>query len=145
MPDLYEKQKFASFTFKEYKFPSGRIEYIQGYENLSIDKCLVDGVSEDLICVKNIPSFSYLFEDEKHVYYPDFFIKDENIVVETKSEYTFNLHKERNIEKFKAVLNNNNEKDEKNNYKIRVMIYNNKKELIVDKLFTKVEEIVLYF
>lgn len=135
VPELYEEQKYSSFKFKEYVFPSGRIEYIQGYENFSIDKCLEEGIHEDNIVVKNIPTFSYIFEEEKHVYYPDFIIKDgdENIIVETKSIYTYESQLKQNKQKFKSVIENKN--------KLRLMIYDKKEKLIFDKIFENGDEI----
>lgn len=131
VPELFEKQKYSSFKFKKYIFPSGRVEYIQGYENFSIDKCLEEGINENNIIVKNIPTFTYIFEEEKHLYYPDFIIKkdddNENIIVETKSVYTYESQLQQNLKKFKSVIDNKN--------KLRVMIYDRKENLIFDKTF----------
>lgn len=55
--------------------------------------------------VKRCNSIKYLFEEKKKIYFPDFYIEKLNLIVEIKSKYTYNLHKERNIEKQKACEN----------------------------------------
>jgi hypothetical protein len=40
--------------------------------------------------------------DKKKRYYPDFFIKDENIIIEVKSKYTYEVELEKNKLKEKA-------------------------------------------
>jgi len=41
--------------------------------------------------------------DKKHRYYPDFYIPNENKIIEVKSEYTLNRELERNHIKFEAT------------------------------------------
>ena len=47
------------------------------------------------------------YENTNHRYYPDIYIKSENLVIEVKSTYTFNKEKEKNLLKRDSVLNKN--------------------------------------
>lgn len=97
---------------KTYTFPSGKQVYIQGYENFAIDKLLETYSEEDIVVErKNIKDaigkdIIYVDKDNlKHIYFPDIYIKSKNLVIEVKSEYTYNVHKEINLRKRDAVLN----------------------------------------
>lgn len=97
--------------YKDYIFPSGRIEKIQGYEDKAINELLKEGIHEDdiVICDKEIEKFIgeifYEYKDSNHRYYPDIFIKSLNKVIEVKSDYTFERDKIKNLEKEKAIKN----------------------------------------
>lgn len=97
---------------KTYTFPSGKQVYVQGYENFAIDKLLETYSEEDIVVErKNIKDaigkdIMYVDKDNlKHIYFPDIYIKSKNLVIEVKSEYTYNVHKEINLRKRDAVLN----------------------------------------
>jgi len=48
----------------------------------------------------------YIGEDKKsHRYYPDIFIISENKIIEVKSDWTFNLHKNMNLLKKESCIN----------------------------------------
>ena len=52
-----------------------------------------------------MPDIRYITADSKiHRYYPDFFIQGDNLIVEVKSEYTYNKDFEINLLKKKACL-----------------------------------------
>lgn len=102
--------KFLHFKLKDYVFPSSKIVKIQGYEHLTIDYLLSLNYKEDDIVVgrTEIEKFTgkiyYTHKNRQHRYFPDLYIISENKIVETKSEYTFNLHKKINIKKRDACL-----------------------------------------
>ena len=54
------------------------------------------------------PNFniSYIYLSEEKKYLPDFYISSLNLVVEIKSTYYFNLHREKNIKKIESVKDN---------------------------------------
>ena len=52
---------------------------------------------------KDMPEIWYMFEGKKHRYYPDFYIPEENLIIEVKSQWTLDLHKDKNQAKFQAV------------------------------------------
>lgn len=95
---------------KTYAFPSGKEVYIQGYENYAIDLLLKKYPEEDIIVeranIKNeIGDIMYIDKDNKeHIYFPDIYIKSENLVIEVKSKYTYNVHKEINERKRDASI-----------------------------------------
>ena len=46
---------------------------------------------------------NYIFDNKKRRYLPDIFIPKENILIEVKSEWTLQIHPEKNKLKFQAV------------------------------------------
>jgi hypothetical protein len=121
----------SNFTRKQYIFPkTKRIVYVLGYENLALnyllkykEKILNKYIEENEISVYNIPNFKYFDDDNKeHMYYPDIFIKETNLIIEVKSDYTFNKEPRINYIKFKTVS--------KNGYNLKLMIFNDRKKLV---------------
>ncbi|MCK9529502.1 MAG: hypothetical protein M0R77_02900 [Gammaproteobacteria bacterium] len=102
--EFRDKALKNSYKKKEYVFPSGKIEYCQGYEPQMIDWLLSQGYEENDIIVSDIekPEIWYEFDGKKRRYYPDIFIKSENMIIEVKSKYTFTLDKEKNNIKLSA-------------------------------------------
>lgn len=96
---------------KEYTLPSGKAIKLLGYENKFLDEFFLrGGREEDIyntsseISAKIGQIFYYTEDGKKHRYFPDFYIKSENKVIEVKSEYTYNVDKEVNELKKQAVL-----------------------------------------
>jgi len=127
-PEIFEKIVKNSYTGKKYEFPSGKVVRIQGYEGYAIGDLLNENVEEnDLFFGKDIPTFHYLDDDQvHHVYHPDIFVKSLNMIVEVKSDYTYRKELRKNYLKFRNVIKN------KNGYILRVMIYNDKVEIVKD-------------
>jgi hypothetical protein len=79
---------------KAYRFPSGKIVYIQGYEWKCLDELILNRYEESDIIVGNIEIAKYTgclfyeYEGRTHRYYPDIYIISENQVIEVKSTYT---------------------------------------------------------
>jgi len=94
-----------SFNFKEYHWKSGEVSFVQGFEPIVLKELEDYGYTFNDIKVEhnNVPAVEYEFEGKKRRYYPDIFIPKENLIIEVKSEWTYNLEKERNLRKFKAV------------------------------------------
>jgi hypothetical protein len=59
---------------------------------------------------------------KSHRYYPDIFIKSKNKFVEVKSPWIWNLHKNLNLRKIKAVKSQG--------FEIDVLLFNSKGELL---------------
>jgi len=131
LPEIFSKVVKSSFTRKEFIFPkSKRKVYILGYEHLAIqyllkykEKILDRYIEEDEIQVDNISSFEY-FDDnkKKHKYYPDIYILNTNLIIEVKSDFTFNKCPRINHLKCLAVV--------KSGYNMKLMIFNSKEKLI---------------
>lgn len=105
--EIFYKMMTSDYHCTEYKFPSGRIEYCQGYEPRCLDH-LLEIYNEDDIEVgyKGREAIWYPNPDnggKLSRYYPDGFIKSENAIVEVKSDYYYKKDIDKNHAKFKAV------------------------------------------
>lgn len=112
--EIRKKILRSSFKRKPYTFPSGKVVYVQGYEPFCLDMLLkMNYTDSHIICGDissdegiNIPIIDYIREDGKSAsYFPDIYIPVMNIIIEVKSQYTYDKEKERNILKMKATAN----------------------------------------
>lgn len=112
---LWENIDYANNVFngmkkyKEFVFPSGKVVKTQGYENLILVNLITEYSESDIFAGpteirKQIGKIEYTFNDKLSSYYPDIYIKSTNTIIEVKSVYTFNQHKERNLAKEKSCL-----------------------------------------
>ena len=93
-PLIVEKQQKSAFKRKMYTFPSGRVEYIQGYEPFCLDDLLhKENVNEtDIVCdIKLVPRIDYMYNDKQHKYFPDIHIPSQNKLIEIKSAWTYSI------------------------------------------------------
>jgi hypothetical protein len=106
-PIIFEKAKRSMFARKNYTMPSGNTVNVQGYEPFALDWIINEcGIKEDDICVDSleIPTVWYTDQDgRQRRYFPDIYIKSEDMLIEVKSEYTFHLEYRKNIKKFQAA------------------------------------------
>ncbi|MCK9574833.1 MAG: hypothetical protein WC979_02740 [Candidatus Pacearchaeota archaeon] len=110
----YAERVFAgnkAAMYKRYDFilPSGTIVKLQGYEPRALRELLETYHESDIVIgVKEMNSvigtISYLFESKERTYYPDFYIKSTNTIIEVKSTWTFESEKEKNIAKEQSCL-----------------------------------------
>ena len=123
--EIFSKFLKSSFSKKEYVFPSGRIEYVMGYENRCIDDILNLYSEENIVIeTRKIPKIHYkkINKDGKEqsaVYYPDILIGNENKLIEVKSIYTYEKDLEKNTRKFIAC--------NESGYNIDCYVYDSKK------------------
>ena len=103
--------KATEYQRKPYKFPSGKIVHIMGYEPKAIDY-LLRFYSEHDLCVENVPLITY---DKNHIYHPDVYIKSENCIVEVKCPWYLTTDYDKNMIKFKAVCDQG--------YKMRLLVF----------------------
>ena len=106
---------------KEYKFPSGRIEYVQGYEPQALDILLKKYDENDIVC-SNSPTIYYSFNGNKHLHVTDIFIKSENKIIEAKSKWTFEIKEDKVLIKQREAKNQG--------YKYEIWILTKKGEII---------------
>ncbi len=119
---IFIKNQKASHKFKKYIFPSGKIENVQGYEPFAINILLKTYKEDDIIVNrKDIPKFKYEYNGSIHKYYPDIYIKSENLIIEIKSIWTVKLHPFIDELKKQTVINNG--------YNFKKMIFDNKGNL----------------
>lgn len=110
---LWEDPEYVNKVFlsryRKFTFPSGRVVNTQGYENMVLDDLLKIYDESDIFVgaseIRNqIGRIKYTFDGKIRSYYPDIYIKSINLIIEVKSEYTFNQHREINLAKEKACL-----------------------------------------
>lgn len=96
--------------YKKYTLPSGKIVNIQGYENKALDILLKKYKEDDIYIgiseINRIDSFFYNdLLGKAHRYFPDFYIKSENKIIEVKSSWTYNINFDINQSKMQCCLN----------------------------------------
>ena len=69
------------------------------------EKDFLDFCFENNTKIERGKTIRYDFKERKNkVYYPDFYLKDKNLIIEIKSSYYYNLELEKNLAKQKACL-----------------------------------------
>jgi len=123
--EIFNRVIKNSFNKKEYTLPNGNIVKVQGYEPLALDELFSNGYQEDNIIIQFNP-IEYEFNNSKHYYFADIFIKNENKIIEVKSTYTMEKDYDKNIAKWEACVNLG--------YEFEFWIYDNKKDKTILKL-----------
>lgn len=87
-----EKASKNAYKLKEYIFPSGRVEKVQGYEHYALDELIINekmNESDIITGCKNVPPIWYNDKTgKKHRHYVDIFIHSQNKCIEVKSTWT---------------------------------------------------------
>jgi hypothetical protein len=126
--EVQAKSEASSYKFKDYMMLSGIIVKVQGYEHIALDELVQIYEEDDIIIGRgNIPTIDYCINDIKHVYFPDFFIKSENKIIEIKSEWTIQLKRGNVEEKALATI--------KAGYKYEIWVYNDRKVKVETKVY----------
>ena len=108
--EIFDKQQKSALKRKEYTFPSGRIDSVQGYEPQALD-IIIQSYEEDDIVTSNheiellCGEMKYTLEGKEHKYYTDIYIKSSHTFIEVKSIWTFESEKEKNLKKREACIN----------------------------------------
>lgn len=117
--EVHDRIMKARFKLKEVTLPSGLTVKVQGYEPWYIKKLIADGVSdEDIVrAVKDVDLLNIWYESKgkQHRYYPDFYIKAKNLIIEVKSEYTYKVEEVEVMLKFEACR--------RDGYKVEIWVY----------------------
>jgi len=105
---------------KEYILPSGKIIYMRGYEPNFLDYIFKNNLFDESDVIVNPKSVKYFcsIKNKLRTYYPDFYIKSINLIVEIKSSWIKLLQSEINVKdkqksirklglKYSLVLDNN--------------------------------------
>jgi hypothetical protein len=96
-PEIFEKAQRAAFKLKRYKFPSGKIKELQGYEwKCMVYLLYVKNIPEDNIIVGaiNMPKVLYTIpgETKQRRYFMDAHLPVKNKGIEVKSTWTYTRH-----------------------------------------------------
>lgn len=108
--DEWQEKSTESYLTKDYMFPSGRRERVQGYEDRAIDELLQEHSEDDIVVnkqeIRKLIGTVFYHDEEgiKHRYIPDIYVKSENLIVEVKSEWTYRIKQEVNEIKKEACL-----------------------------------------
>lgn len=90
--EVAENMLNSAYKRKTYTLPSGKMIFIQGYENYMLDYLLfVDKITEHDIVMKRstVPEIWYQDKNgKKRRHYVDFYIKSQNKCIEVKSTWT---------------------------------------------------------
>ena len=95
--EVHSRRLATLFSSKPFTFPSGRVVTVQGYEGLAITLLLAEGVAETDVEVdaRKMPTYNYVGVDAAvHRYFPDLWIAKDNLIVEVKSKYTYEIARE---------------------------------------------------
>lgn len=127
-----ERHNNNGFKWKSFMFPDGRIERVQGYEPLTIAYLLSSSIDPDSVKLKQSekPVIQYEWSGSIHRYFPDCYLTDSNVVVETKSTHTWDFQKDQNQAKIKGALDAG--------YTMRVIIWDRKKTLKSDIIYERI-------
>ena len=124
--EIAEKTSKNAYALKEYQFPSGRIDQVQGYEPFALDDLLFkEQIDENDIVTSRIevPMIWYKDEDDhEHRYYVDIYIPSQNRCIEVKSMWTFEQHQDVVFLKQQAMIDAG--------YNCNIWIYNAKREIV---------------
>ena len=120
--DIMDKMTKSGYKSKEYKFPSGNIIKIQGYEHYALDELIniEKTIETDIITgCKNVPTVWYIdVSSKKRRHFVDIFIPSQNRCIEVKSTWTAKKNEETIFLKQKAA--------KELGYLYEIWIYNNK-------------------
>jgi len=104
---LEKNQSGYKYSWHSYTLPSGMIIKLQGYEPNAMDMLLLKYKENDILYKKSeVPEIWYLKSETNtwHRYFCDFYIPKDNLIVEVKSKYTYDVDKQVNLDKQKACL-----------------------------------------
>jgi len=102
---IIEKWQKNAWTRKEYKWKTGEISFVQGYEPTILKELEDQGYTFNrvLTSTSDMPEIWYDYNGEKHRYYPDIYIPSENKIIEVKSTWTLKIDEDKNQAKFEAT------------------------------------------
>ena len=104
MEGYFEKWTKSGVKRKSYILPSGKEIKLQGYENYALNKMLKTYTENDIF-ESHPPKIKFLENNNKHIFYPDFYIKKDNLIIEIKSRFTYNRWLSKNNAKIEACKN----------------------------------------
>lgn len=82
------------YKFKKFVFPSGKIVYVQGFEDKYLSVLLSEFSEEEILVCEETPYYvPYFWYGKTRKYLPDFFIPSKNLFIEVKSDHTFSRTK----------------------------------------------------
>lgn len=126
-PECLHKMFVKWLKKKEYKFPSGRVEMVQGYEPFILNQLLSEGFKEDdiVIGIKNVPIIRYVDDFGKNrSHFPDIYIKSKNLLIEVKNEYCVSIKRDFLLYRKNKAINLG--------YQYKILVYSKKTKEIYE-------------
>lgn len=91
--EIHIKQQISGFKCKRFKGLNYRgtyeLDFLKNFYDVGID---------------NAPSINYIFENKDKIYFPDFYYKPLNLIIEIKSCYTYEKYIDKNKAKGKSCI-----------------------------------------
>lgn len=100
VPEIFHKMQVSAFKLK--KFKNYELFYRGSYEYNFLELCEKNNT---IHLISNSKSIKYIKNKKECVYYPDFYFKKYNLIIEIKSDYTFKRDLKVNKLKRKACIN----------------------------------------
>lgn len=101
--DIFIKNNNSDKMSYNYTFPSNDVIRIQGYEKYALDILLETNNESNIITDQNdMPEIWYDVYGNYKRYYPDIYLKNDNKIIEVKSQYTLYRDIYKNLNKKKA-------------------------------------------
>lgn len=85
LKNSYHKKNFNKLKYQG----TYELDFLIKYENLDIT---------------NYKSIEYFYDGKNRKYFPDFYYKEKNLIIEIKSDYTYNIFLEKNLAKRKSCI-----------------------------------------
>lgn len=126
--DIHIKAMKSGYRLKTVDIAGRRFD-VQGYEPQALQYLVEQGIDVASIYVGgDVPTISYNHRGKEKKYFPDFFIKENNVIYEIKSKWTYSQQKSKNLAKAKATA--------AAGYKHITLIFDNKGKNIIDSIIT---------
>lgn len=106
-PEIYEKSNINRYKFKSSDIHGRRFSHLQGFEPQGI-KYLIETMKIDVNDIqtgRKVPNIRYKFKGKNKTYFPDIYIKNKNLLVEVKCQFTYNDMFDLNKAKRTAAVN----------------------------------------
>lgn len=99
------QEMYNVYARKEYTMPSGHVRKVQGNEPQALD-ILLKTYNEPQILTDfwDMPFIWYDFNNKRKRYFPDVYIPDDNLIIEVKSKYTYEVALKQNMLKRQATI-----------------------------------------
>ena len=92
--NIFTKQQKTSYKFHKYENLSYQSNYEKDFLNCYFNR----------ISLSKVSPIPYFYENKKKYYYPDFYYKPLNLIIEIKSNYTYNKELDKNLSKRKSCI-----------------------------------------
>lgn len=139
--EYFYNHTISMYKFKEFRFPSGEIVRVLGYENLCLADLIKEGYTYNDLTVDQtkIPKILYTKHEHTNIsrYYPDIFFPEEKRIIEVKSAYTYTVDYKNNILKAKQCV--------KDGYKYEFWIYDREEKSYIIEILENDKRILTKF